>query len=152
MPCGTGEQCVNGVCRDRTDGCTSDAMCGANQRCINGTCYQACMPGSATATCPSSDLYCSDDGACVPDTRPHPFCDATHPCGPGSSCIGGVCRVPCSTNDQCARVDVSYRNCGPIPYVPSAGNFCLTDHESRPLCTHQSDCSAGQSCIDAICQ
>jgi hypothetical protein len=48
--------------------------------------------------------------------------------------------------------DVTYRNCGHIPNQPSiTQTYCLTDSERSPTCTLQSDCNAGQSCLDGQC-
>jgi hypothetical protein len=124
-------------------GCMHDGDCGTGQRCVNGACGTACTAGSTTQ-CPSTQ-YCTDDGVCGPDTRPHPFCDAMHPCQTGSECIDGVCRVTCTTDMFCRMVDVTYTNCGPAHY-------CLTSHEFHPLCNRQSECAMSQSCIDGVCQ
>jgi hypothetical protein len=60
--------------------------------------------------------------------------------------------VACSTNVDCQAHDVTYRNCGVIPYLAGdTTTYCLTDDEARPVCTRQSDCSSGQSCVDGIC-
>lgn len=177
--CGTGRACVNNQCRLRcgsgtnvtcptgqqctmagsvsycgdapSSGCNADADCGAGRRCLNNACYQSCTPG-ATNAC-DANLYCSDDRVCVPDTRPRPFCDATRPCAAGSSCVSGVCRVPCSTNTQCQMTDVNFRNCGRIPYLPSeTQSYCLTDGEAAPICMRQADCTMGRACIDSVCR
>jgi hypothetical protein len=131
-------------------GCVHDSDCGAGQVCLNSTCYQSCTPGSTTVC--AAGLYCSDNGVCIPDTRPHPFCDDTHPCAAGSACVGGVCRVPCSSNMQCQMTDVTYRNCGQLPGQTTTQNYCLTDDEARPMCSRQSQCSMAQSCIDGQCR
>lgn len=149
MACPGTQQCIDGICRERVDGCANDAGCAAGNRCVNGTCYPACGAGM---TCEVAGTYCSDEGVCRPDTRPQPFCDASRPCAAGSECVGGICRVPCSTSEMCARVDVSYRNCGRISYLSTTQTYCLTDHEARPLCARQSDCAMGQSCVDGICR
>ena len=153
--CPTGETCMTagGVsyCAQQpsTSTCTVDTDCGSGKHCLNGTCYQACTAG--TSTC-STGYYCSDDGVCVIDTRPAPFCDASHPCFSGSTCVDGVCRVPCSTNTQCTMTDVSYRTCGTIPWEPgTTTTYCLTADESNPTCSRASQCAMGQSCIDAVC-
>lgn len=155
--CPDGQECVSAgsvmYCRNRTGpSCNRDADCGAGRRCIDAVCYQSCTPGSPATSC-GPEMYCNDDGVCVPDTRPRPFCDATRPCQAGSDCVGGVCRVPCSTSAECQRVDVTYRNCGPIPYQnQTQRNYCLTDNEYRPVCARQSDCAMGQVCIDGVCR
>lgn len=156
--CPVGQQCVqNGTLSYCADGtttgqCTADAMCPTGNRCFNGRCVTSCTPGGAMTMCPT-DYYCTDDGVCGLDTRPRPFCDATHPCGAGSTCVSGVCRVPCSGAQQCAMVDVSYTRCSTIPNQTAVqGNFCLTEIEFRPTCSRQADCSQGQSCIDGACR
>jgi len=147
--CETGQTCVDGVCQITPDGCTSDAGCEGG-RCIDRTCYSTCTPGPMSSC--AAGRYCSDDGVCVLDTRPHPFCDAAHPCQAGSDCVGGICRIPCTTSTQCAQVDVNFRNCGAISYLNSPRTYCLTDREFRPVCTRQSMCGAGQNCVDGACQ
>jgi hypothetical protein len=154
-PCPTGTQCLmsGGVsyCGDVTaTGCVHDTDCGAGNVCVNGTCLQSCTPSGAN-TC-GTGFYCADNGTCVVDTRPHPLCDAAHPCAAGSACVGGVCRIPCTTSMQCAMVDVTYRNCGMLPGQAGTQNYCLTDNEARPTCSLQSMCSAGQSCVDGQCR
>jgi hypothetical protein len=152
--CPEGQECISAgsvnYCRDRmTPACMRDSDCGTDQRCVDATCHRACAPN--TSSC-GPERYCSDDGICVPDTRPRPFCDASRPCQAGSDCVAGVCRVSCSNSMECQRVDVTYRNCGPIPNQSSTRTYCLTDNEFRPLCSRQSECSMGQVCLDGICR
>ncbi|MEI8257845.1 MAG: hypothetical protein WCJ30_19390 [Deltaproteobacteria bacterium] len=172
--CGAGRVCVNSECRlacaavscptgqmCSTDGycvaapsttCTTDVQCGAGQHCLNGSCFQACVP-STTNPCGSAELYCSDDGVCVPDTRPRPFCTSDAGCAAGSSCVNGVCRLPCATDLICQMHDVTYRNCSHIPNQPTiTQTYCLTDNETSPVCVRQADCTAGRSCLDGQCR
>src|SRR5262249_35561489 len=113
-------------------------------------CFLPCGTGN---TCSDPETYCSDDGVCVPDTRPRPFCDAAHPCSAPSQCIGGICRVPCTDLNACRTVDVSFQSCDHVPTQPASvpGTYCLTGHEARPLCSRQSECAVGQSCVDGTC-
>lgn len=153
--CPAGQECatVGSVmfCRDRAaTGCTTSAQCGSNESCLNGRCLPRCTPGP-TSSC-GTGLFCSDDGVCVPDTRPRPLCDASRPCAAGSECVGGICRVACTTSTMCQAVAVTYRNCGAIPYIPGSRNYCLTDSEARPTCSRQADCMAGQVCSDGNCR
>lgn len=152
-PCPTGQTCnASSFCEDApSTSCVHDAECGTGQHCLNGECLQACVAGSMG--CNSSELYCSDQGVCLPDTRPRPFCTSDSQCAPGSACVNGVCRAPCMTDLQCQMRDVTYRNCGHIPNQPSiTQTYCLTDSERAPTCTLQSDCTRGQSCLDGICR
>lgn len=153
--CPTGQVCriptgeTTGVCEDRPAGeCTTDAMCGAGRRCINSTCFARC---TTSAEC-GAGLYCSDLGACQPDTRRRPTCTSDAQCAAGSRCLDGVCRRPCTTTDECLRTDVSYRNCAPIAYLMTREAYCQTDNEYRPTCARQNDCAAGQVCQNAVCR
>lgn len=155
--CPAGQVCVmNGTlsfCSEGSGGqCTADTQCPTGNRCLNGSCLAQCTPGSATSACPT-DFYCTDDGVCAIDTRPRAFCDATHACGAGSSCVSGVCRVPCTTAQQCAMVDVSYTRCATIPNQTAiTATYCLTSNEAQPACRSQNDCGNAQSCIDGQCR
>ncbi len=153
--CPAGQECatVGSVmfCRDRAaTGCTSNAQCMATEACLSGRCYPRCTPDAPNAC--AAGLYCSDDRLCVPDTRPRPLCDAGRPCAAGSECIGGLCRVACTTSTMCQAVAVTYRNCGAIPYIAGSRNYCLTDSEARPTCARQADCQMGQVCSDGNCR
>lgn len=174
--CGTGRVCVNNECHALCGGtapacptgeqcltsgttmycgapppsmtCVHDADCGGSGlRCLNGACFPACNGGMG---CTAPDSYCTEDGVCVTDTRPRPFCP-TNACNPGSVCVGGVCRIQCSSSTECAMHDVTFRSCGRIPNRPETTTYCLTDHEFMPVCLRQSECSAGQNCIDGRC-
>lgn len=155
--CPTGQDCIQtaagAYCRDHTSGCVSDFQCATGERCISGTCYQTCTVGSGIPNTCGTGKYCSDDGVCVTDTRPRPFCDAEHPCQAGSDCVGGVCRIPCTTVQLCQMIDTTnFRACGPLPSGISARNYCLTANESNPQCHSQTDCTQGQNCIDSACR
>ena len=153
--CPAGQTCDTstgiGYCRDGTaSGCTVDGQCSAGQRCLNGECLVQCTPGATS--CPSAEQYCSDDGVCVLDTRPRPFCDDAHPCSSGSSCVDGICRISCSTADMCLRVDFNLVSCALPPGVSSGGTYCLTANEAQPRCARQTDCAQSEVCIDATCR
>lgn len=153
--CSATQECVTAgsvmYCRDRaTPACMNNAGCAATEACLNGRCLPRCTPGAA-AMC-AAGTYCSDDGVCIVDTRPRPQCDAGHPCAAGSECVGGICRVQCAMAPECQRVAVTYRGCGPIPYIAGSRNYCLTDSETRPTCARQADCAAGQVCSDGSCR
>ncbi|MDP3277996.1 MAG: hypothetical protein Q8Q09_22615 [Deltaproteobacteria bacterium] len=153
--CPSSQECVTSgsvmFCRDRAaTGCTSNAQCATSEACLNGRCLARCTPGAASSC--GAGFYCSDDSVCVSDTRPRPLCSASQPCAAGSECVGNVCRVACTASTMCQAVAVTYRNCGPIPYIAGSRNYCLTDNEARPTCSRQADCSAGQVCSDGVCR
>ncbi len=155
VTCPTGQMCsAEGYCvTTTTAACVLDSQCASGQHCFNGTCLQACTPSAGSTSCGSTELYCSDDGVCVPDTRPRPFCTSDAGCASGSSCVNGVCRLPCATDVECQRHDVTYRNCGHIPNQPTiTPTYCLTDNETSPVCARQADCTAGRSCLDGQCR
>jgi hypothetical protein len=64
----------------------------------------------------------------------------------GHRCAGGVCRSPCDTSADCARFDVQFSFCD------TANHYCIANIEVTAMCASAADCSAGQSCVDALCR
>ena len=155
--CGASNACAAGLTCDTATGacvpqaanqCTRDAECGTNRRCVNATCVNRCAQASDCA----SGFFCADSGVCQVDTRRQPFCSRDSDCAAGSACLDGVCRRPCSTADECVRTDVQYRNCATIAYLHTTQKYCQTNNEVGSTCGAQTDCAAGQSCIDGNCR
>ena len=155
--CGASNACAAGLTCDATTGacvvqaagqCTHDADCGTGRRCVNATCLNRCAQASDCAT----GFFCADTGVCQVDTRRQPFCSHDSDCAAGSQCLDGVCRRPCSTADDCIRTDVQYRNCAAIAYLHTTQRYCQTNNEVASNCGAQTDCAAGQSCIDGNCR
>ncbi len=150
-PCPTGQACdaASGACVDRPAGqCTRDSECGTGRRCLNSTCLNRC---ASAADC-GAGTYCSDQGVCEADTRRRPTCSSTVACAAGSQCLDGVCRVPCTTANQCLMTAVEYRNCEAIAYLGTTQRYCQTNSEVQSNCGAQRDCAAGQSCVDGTCR
>jgi hypothetical protein len=136
--CPTGAFCgADGFCHPSPPaGCTTSAMCASGQICIDGQCWNSC---TSDAMCPTG-FYCAADMRCRYDDRPRSAC----PCASGSVCVGNVCRSPCSTPTDCRRFDEQLTACIEM--------LCFTTNEATSDCDEQSDCSAGQNCVDGTCR
>jgi len=67
------------------------------------------------------------------------------------ACLGGYCRYVCSTNAQCADVDVRIDICSAT--VTDAGSgYCESSVEATPQCTSKSQCPATEDCISNLCE
>jgi hypothetical protein len=141
-----GTTCTKGACQTTGGGsCTGDTSCGgATPHCVGGQCVPACDPNAAN-TC-GDGKFCNQ-GACVPDTRPHPTCTSNSDCpstGPARACVEGFCRFTCSSIDQCLHIDARLAVC--------SNSICKTSVEGQPQCTTKVDCSAGLDCISNLCR
>jgi len=140
-PCAGGSTCTGGACVPSTAACTSNASCTSNAPyCVEGACAAAC---SGNASCATGD-YCNQ-GACVPDTRPQPECTSSSTCDSNQECVNGFCEYTCTTSMQCALIDARIAYCG-------QDGVCRDSTEANPMCTQQSDCASGQSCVSNTCQ
>jgi hypothetical protein len=138
-PCNDGFTCTDGVCEPNasTSTCSSNADCQESAPyCVAGTCSLAC---TADSNCPSGD-YC-DQGACVLDTRPSPDCTGNSDCLSNQVCESGYCLYSCTDDNQCQLIDHRFTTC--------TDNVC---REVSANCLSQSDCMAGQSCINNQCE
>jgi Cys-rich repeat protein len=170
--CNPGDECVDGRClatcrQGATDGgvgaCPSGLVCSTDGHCVEpaptggGTCSncaagQVCSNGACVSAC-TADSQCNtgdfcDNGVCrLDDRRPPPFCVMDSQCAAGSVCRNGVCRAACptGTNDECLRRDVNFNVCG-------ADHLCTSSNEQNPQCQRNSQCAAGQTCVNAICR
>jgi hypothetical protein len=113
--------------------------CGMNQHCVAGHCTAAC---TNDMQCPTGD-YCNQ-GACVPDTRPHGNCTMQSDCMSTQLCIDGLCRYKCTTDMQCQQIDA---------FIPACGvdGVCHTVAEAHPQCTSKQDCAPTQDCVGNVC-
>jgi hypothetical protein len=84
---------------------------------------------------------------CQPDTGPRPECLSNGDCigvhVTQDVCVDAVCRSVCASDTDCCT--------GSSGSVCQMG-YCVTSNEVSPQCHINSDCSAGQSCINAACQ
>ncbi len=119
--------------------CIYNLDCGAGHTCINGFCHNDC---ASDAACAATDRCIG--GICQPDTGPRPACHSSADCAGNLMCVNAVCREACATDAQCC---VN----GPAGSVCRMG-YCLTAHEATPACQLTTDCTAGHSCIDAVCE
>ena len=146
--CPTGFTCVKGGCSPNPVGttCSSNAQCSApTPFCVGGTCVASCT--NDTQCGPGN--YC-DNGACVPDTRPTGNCKTDLQCnsdagGPAEQCLLGICKYSCTTDAQCAAIDVRIKYCAP-------DKVCRTFTEAHPACTSKADCAPTQSCVSNVCK
>lgn len=138
-PCPTGATCEAGFCVEQppTTMCGTGGACGTGEICVDGTCWDAC---STSAEC-GAGRYCATDGRCRLDDRPQPVTSCIAPASP----VDGVCRTPCETATDCRAFDEQLTFCG-------TDMLCYTTNEATSDCAQQSDCGAGQSCIDGTCR
>ena len=141
VPCAAGSRCEDGYCREVppvTGECTADSECDTGEICFDSSCVAGC---TGDAEC-GEGLYC-DSGRCRVDTRPRPFCSTDADCR--FRCVNGVCRTPCDTSTECARVDVQFSIC-------LEENYCATANEATSDCSTSENCAAAKECIDGICR
>ncbi len=146
--CPTGFTCVKGGCEPNPTGST----CSTNNDCKAPTPF--CVGGQCEAGC-TNDQQCGpgnycNNGACAPDTRPTANCTGDLQCnsdagGPAEKCVSGICKFPCSTDAQCATIDVRIKYCAP-------DKVCRSYSEAHPQCTSKSDCAPTQDCISNVCK
>lgn len=151
--------CVDGSCREDRPRCTRDSECGAGSFCDDGTCREGSRSCRTHGDC-DPGLIC-DEGLCTPSTRcttdsecaatewcdwrgtcaPREGCRDGRDCDAGSEvCIEGECiEVPgtCSTARDCS--------------AAGSGNLCV-NNECAPLCTDDTGCLAGDTCVSGTCR
>jgi hypothetical protein len=145
--CEPDERCSAGSCRVEDDLCQFNHECGSTRICIDGRCATEC---SEANPCEGDGEVC-DDGLCrcatedcVEDDLPPTFCTPEAGCATGASCVGGICRTPCETHQECLEFDVQFSFC--------LEGYCATNNEVTSDCELSSDCDAGRDCIDGICR
>ncbi len=109
--CAQDEVCIEGVCESNSLGCADDADCAENEICAMNVCIDAdaCTDGDGDGDC-LQDGDCDDtnpdvgpssvevrdglDNDCdgqVDEEEGDQACNSDDDCGPGQSCIEGVC-------------------------------------------------------------
>jgi hypothetical protein len=132
--CPNGELCVGlddpPVCgRAPMAGCTTDVACPSAQRCH--AIFDSCSPTGVGAMC-------------------GPPCTATS-CGSGFQCNSDMaCEpTPCGSNHPCP----SYQHCDPSTADDKSGPvYQETDGCGDVECMSDSDCAAGEACVNGFCQ
>lgn len=145
--CLPGDSCVGSFCRTNPTECTTSASCGTGEHCVEGRCLPDCAGRGSSCAAGSA---CANDQFCRPDFAPEAFCPAT-PCQTGRVCLDGVCRTPCTSDENCRMLDSQL----PLCRLDSASgmNLCVAESEVRPECRVQSDCSAsGDDCQNGACR
>jgi hypothetical protein len=140
--CGTGDVCQGGFCLANPaprGGCTYNVDCGPGSTCINSACHGDCQSNS---DCKNPRDFC-DSGICKPDWRRVPQCRDNGGCAASEECVNAVCRAHCWINADCG-------SCVNQP-VCQLG-YCVAPFEVNPMCTGQSGCAPGQSCVNASCR
>lgn len=162
--CGAGcAECVSGICVDfheRADECLSDAACAFDGVCIGGECMICPDDCSFDDDC-QSGWKCSTEDVCIPDSR----CRADSDCGAGRVCApNGFCSEPLGELplDEETDPDDSEQpdNCpdtGCVTHVCqfnsdcAAGDWCING-ECRSACDDDADCPTSESCDPTVCE
>lgn len=157
--CGPGGMCIDGSCVDPV--CDEDADCGGGRLCIDFTCVDGpttcrthgdCAVGSYCLEDVSADectpsgvcstdgdceagFWCDYRGTCVP--RDPSECRTSADCTGGALCIENRCEA---VDDTCQ----FNRDCAP-------GSACV-DNQCTAICTGDSDCEAGDTCVNSFCR
>lgn len=157
--CPQDKVCMGGVCAGAIP-CNSDADCPANQICEASTATCRTEGECSPEVCDGVDNDCDgtiDEGC--------PACRSDSDCAQSELCIEGLCTHQCQDADQDGFMDDS---CGgqdcddKDPAIsPSADEICddvdndcdgQTDEDCEQTCSSDSDCAAGQVCMDGTCQ
>ncbi len=165
--CGTGEQCISGLCRPPL--CTSDASCDPGLSCLpNGDC--GIPPCNTDADC-GADFSCQG-GTCLSACPVCRRCDSNEDCGNNGFCTdlgdGPRCWVSCGPTVGCPGDSVCFttdNGQGGTAYVCGSGSaqmsggLCLSGSAVNPTdyvcrddgisdqCRSGADCEAGQRCV-----
>ena len=142
--CAAGENCVDGACIGPMT-CTSNADCPIDTECIDGVC-----DGSGFAC-----LGCGPGTVCI-DGQCLAVCASDAECAAGEVCIAGDCVTGCpapgATCDMaCVDLTRNVEHCGGCntacpPETRCDGGTCVAD-----FCMTDSDCAAGQACLQGSC-
>ena len=147
QPCPPNAVCVNGQCVPVVDLCTSNDECPDGQYCDNGICQDIpdmcgeyggeCYEVSSDGTvCPEGwyplpllvQACSSDEVCCIPEEDPCD-CPAVYEpvCGVDDVTYGNACKA------ECEGVRIAYEG------------------ECETVCSNDSDCENGLSCVDGEC-
>lgn len=142
--CGTGRACVNKRCVAKpagTNGCVTNSQCGAGQTCIDSSCHSGCTKDSECQAVNKNDLCVAS--VCRPDERRVPECKINADCSGGAECVNAQCRTFCYANSDCALCTDT---------TACQDGYCMTAAEISPQCRLPKDCNAGaQHCVNAAC-
>lgn len=165
-PCGSGKQCVAGVCQDSSNtcgngvcdpgencsSCAKDCACPPGQRCANNVCViSSNRCGDGTCSSDENCLSCPSDCSCAAGM----ICNGGM-CVPASSCGNGVCDQPTETCSTCPG-DCSCpagTTCGNGQCIPvrQCGNSRCDSDENCNNCPEDCPCPQGQSCQSGVCK
>ena len=140
--CGTGDVCQGGFCVANPaphGGCTYNVDCGPGATCINTACHLDC---TQNGDCKNAHDFC-DSGICKPDWRRVPQCRDNSGCAVSEECVNAACRTHCWINADCG---------GCVDQPVCQLGYCVAQAEVSPMCTGQSSCAPGQSCVNATCK
>jgi len=172
--CGTGEQCVQGVCTPscggtaacptgyscdsnnvctgNPDSCTTPGgSCGSNGICIEGHCDAKCGPNNSC----SNGLVCVN-GGCMPNEKPNFICNVEgtqDACASGSICLRHNCYISCVGNaNACATAD-QFNVCKSVTTETGTYQVCGSDSNLGSDCdpTIGKNCPGSTICIDGYC-
>lgn len=143
--CAAGDVCTDHFCRAGQD-CTTSATCATGEHCVDAR----CLPDCRTAGC-AAGSYCDEDQFCHPSWQEEPFCSFDSDCQTGRVCRMGVCRTPCETmtDAECMTIDATL----PLCRLDSAiGDYFCAATDAAPECHFAEECTAPESCVNAICR
>jgi hypothetical protein len=142
--CGTGRACLNKHCIEKPPGtgsCVASADCGAGQTCIDSYCHVGCAKDTDCQAVNKNDLCVVN--VCRPDEHRVPECKMDADCSGGSDCVNAQCRTFCYADSDCALC---------MDTTVCLSGYCGTPAEANPQCRLATDCQGGtQHCVDATC-
>jgi hypothetical protein len=176
--CGACAQCGDGICdpNETVGTCPADCYCG-NGPCdkgeSNASCPTECYCGNSSCDLDENDTQCPNDCYCGNGTcdsgENHSICPSDCLCGDGVCEAGESCStcptdcgacgqptptrppstptaVPCTEGQACGSGCTCYQGCGHA----GAGPTCASTGEFPSSCTLDSDCAAGEQCVDIV--
>ena len=172
--CSNGQTCTNNQCS-----CSGDSDCTDTQTCTSGVCTEvSCnLTCGSNAQCEVANhaASCQCKTGFYPNTNPLQGCDEctddSH-CTNGQSCQSNACVTTCSQDSDCSDTqsctnggcqDVSCNlTCGANAECTvsshTASCECASGFQPNPdvatgcaICTDDSHCSGGQTCVSDIC-
>ena len=166
--CTTGDECTNGKCLGKSNGCDDKNPCTADSCDAKLGCKST---ADDSAKC-SDNNVCTEndackDGVCVAGSPK--ACDDTNPCTTDScsaknGCVFSNNDWPCSDGDFCTMLDVCKNgSCSGTGKLPcSDGNPCTDDtcdsktgcqfNNNTAICSDGNACTEGDACKDGTCK